>query len=302
MACLIRKCYSFLEMQTATGVISARSQRQALDWSLVLLSQGIESILEGPSEEHGWQLVIPLPEYNRALTTLQTYHRENSHRRWQQSIPWTGLLFDWRSVLWFMAIVLIFVAQTRWEPVTLLGVMDSGKVTAGEWWRLFTAVTLHANVSHLISNVSTGILLLGMAMGATGWGHSVLASFLAGGGANLMAMFLYPDTHRSLGASGMVMAALGILTAHSISLLRAGIDARQLISRAFLGGVLLFVLLGLNPDSDVLAHLMGFFIGAMLGVVISLLPADLVQSKVANRVTGGMGVMLVAACWILALS
>ena len=79
----------------------------------------------------------------------------------------------------------------------------------------FTAVMLHADTAHLISNVTIGALFLGFAMGSFGPGIALLAAFLAGAGGNLVDYWFYPSTHRGLGASGMVMGSLGLLTVYS---------------------------------------------------------------------------------------
>jgi len=61
--------------------IAARSQRQAMDWSLVLASQGIEHVLNHTAET-GWSLVVAEAEHPAALAAIRQYRLEN--RRW----PW----------------------------------------------------------------------------------------------------------------------------------------------------------------------------------------------------------------------
>ena len=69
-------------MEPATARIAVRSRRQAMDWSLVLVSQGIESAIEYSEEGAGWGLVVASPDYSRALGAIRLYRLEN--RRW----PW----------------------------------------------------------------------------------------------------------------------------------------------------------------------------------------------------------------------
>src|ERR1035437_10950698 len=89
----------------------------------------------------------------------------------------------------------------------------------GEWWRLFTATWLHADLAHLAMNMVFGFLFLGLVMGRYGPGVGLLAAYLAGVGGNLAAWLVYGENHRGLGASGVVMGALGLLTIQSVSLL-----------------------------------------------------------------------------------
>ena len=108
--------------------------------------------------------------------------------------------------------------------------MNSEAVSAGEWWRIFTAITLHSDASHLAANVSTGFLLLGLAMANYGPGIGLAAAYLAGAGGNFSGFFVYGKMHRSLGASGMVMGALGLLAAQTISLARKNPAARKYVA------------------------------------------------------------------------
>ncbi len=288
-------------METEAAIIPARSQQQAMDWSLVLLSQGIETTIEPAAEDHGWRLLVERPDYPRALQAIRQYRAENRRRPWVQELPWSGLIFDWRSVLWFLLLIGFYALSAFHTAYERAGIMDSHAVRAGEWWRLFTAVMLHANVAHLAANVTTGIILLGLAMGGLGPGLALLAAYLAGAAGNLAGLFLYPEPHRGLGASGMVMGALGLLTAQSLTLWRAGATARQLVVRGLLGGFLLLVLLGLNPDADVIAHVAGFIAGLFLGGVIALLPFAWTQKNWVNRLAELLCGGLVIWTWWLAL-
>ena len=123
------------------------------------------------------------------------------------------------------------------------GLMDNAAVAAGEWWRPFTATLLHADIAHLAANATTGILILGLAMGFYGAEVCLLATYLAGVAGNLAGFMIYGGLHRSLGASGVVMGGLGLLTVQSFFLWR---KAGALLSslNAGVGGCLLVVLLG----------------------------------------------------------
>src|ERR1051326_7747346 len=66
-------------MEPAIARIPTCSRRQAMDWSLVLASQGIETTIE--HTETGWELLVPVAEYEHALQTLRQYQHENRHWR-----------------------------------------------------------------------------------------------------------------------------------------------------------------------------------------------------------------------------
>ena len=239
-------------MESATARIPVRSQRQAMDWSLVLVSQGIETTIDQAEDGAGWGLLVAGPDYGNALRVLRQYRLENRGWPWQQAVFRPGVLFDWGSLAWALLASLFFWLNTR-ADLQSAGVMDGAAVAHGQWWRLFTAMWLHADLAHLATNTTLGLVLLGLAMGRYGTGAGLLAAYLAGAGGNLVAGLISLQTHRSLGASGMVMGALGLLAAQSFSLRRQTPHAIKFILGGICGGVMLFVLLALTPGTNVMA-------------------------------------------------
>ena len=252
-----------------------------MDWSLVLISQGIEATIDRETER-GWGLMVTEQDYKRATGILEQYRLENRHWPWRQKLPANGGLFDWASLGWVSVVSVFFWIQTH-APLSFrnCGLMDAVAVSHGEWWRLFTAVFLHADLGHYAMNVSIGFFLLGLAMGNFGTGLGLLASYLAGVGGNLATWMIYSE-HRSLGASGMVMGCVGLLASQSIFLRRGTPNKWKYIISGIAGGVMLFALLGLSPDSDVLAHLGGFLSGLILGILLQL-ARKLSRSTAASR-------------------
>ena len=64
---------------------------------------------------------------------------------------------------------------------------------------------------------------------------------------------------------------------------------------------MLFVLLGLTPGTDVLAHAGGFATGLLLGGLLTLIPG-LAQKAKTNLLCGFLFALLVIVPWWLALS
>jgi membrane associated rhomboid family serine protease len=131
----------------------------------------------------------------------------------------------------------------------------------------------------------------------------MIGSFLAGVGGNLAGLMLYPKNHLGLGASGMVMGALGLLAAQWLTLLRNGLTPRQLAVRGVLSACFLLVLLGFSPreNVDVLAHVAGFVSGLGIGAVLALLPERMRQSTWFDNVALLAWVGLVGSAWWLAI-
>lgn len=280
--------------------ITARSRHQVMDWSLVLASQGIEHIIE-QTEESGWALTVAEQDHEAALTAIRQYRLENLHWRWRRPIFQPGLFFDWSSTAWVLLTVIFYWWSETRTDLRSLGEMNGVTLMHGEWWRLFTATWLHADLGHLAMNAVFGFLFLGLTMGRYGPGTGLLAAYLGGAGGNVAAWLVYGQTHRGLGASGVVMGALGLLTIQTFALLkRRNPITTRLVASAILGGMLSFVLLGLSPGTDVVAHLGGFVTGLLLGSLLSLTPR-LSQRPWVNFTTGFLFAALVILPWLWAL-
>ena len=230
------------------------------------------------------------------------YRVENRGWRWKQQLPGSGLLFHWGALVWVAAMAAFYYwTMAAFPQLQAAGIMDSRCVAAGEWWRLFTAITLHENLPHLAANLATGFLLLGLAMARYGPGVALLAAFLAGAAGNGASLLIHSDASQSLGASGMVTGALGMLSVHSFSLWRKYRAARGLMARGAVAGFLILVLIGFGPGTDIAAHLGGFLAGAVLGLALNAAPPALWQGGWVN-VAGALALAaLVTLAWRQAL-
>jgi rhomboid protease GluP len=287
-------------IEIMTARIPARSRRQAMDWSLVLISQGIETTVDF-AEESGWGLILAAKDQEPALGILKQYQAENRHWPWRQKLSPEGALFDWTSLGWVLLIGIFFWIQTYADiGFRDAGLMDATAVYHGEWWRLFTAIFLHADLGHFALNASLGLFLLGLTMGNFGTGFGLLAAYLAGAGGNIATWFVYTGGHRSLGASGMVMGCVGLLASQAIFLGGPPTYKWKYVFAGAAAGIMLFASLGLSPGSDVLAHFGGFVTGIVLGCVLRMAPR-LSQSTTANVCAGMAFLILVILPWWLAL-
>lgn len=243
-----------------------------MDWSLVLASQAIEHSVEN-DESNGWWLAVSPMDHEQALAHIHQYRLENLHWRWRRPVFQPGLFFDWSSLAWVLLTLFFFGWSESRGDLRSLGRMDGTALAYGEWWRLFTATWLHADLAHLAANVVFGFLFLGLVMGRYGPGIGLLIAYLSGIGGNLAAWLIYGPTQLSLGASGVVMGALGLLAVPSFALLkRRNANAFKLVAGSLMAGALLFVFLGTSPGTDVVAHLGGFVSGLLLGGLMAFAP------------------------------
>ena len=282
------------------AAIAAVSERQAMEWSLVLSSQAIESTIVRTGDGNQWFLVVDAREEPRALEAIGLYRAESTGWRWRQELVWPKMVFHWGALPWCLGLVLFhLLEERRGLDLHPAGMVDSGAVMNGQWWRLFTAVTLHADVAHLAANASIGLLLFGLAMARYGFGWGLLASFLAGAAGNLFSIGLSSELHRSLGASGMVMGALGLVAAQTHGQFRHG--PWRLAYAGVLTGVLLFLLLGASPHSDVAAHLGGFVAGLIQGALLARVSQTTLEKRGPNLAALGALLGLILYAWMRAI-
>jgi membrane associated rhomboid family serine protease len=283
-----------------------------MDWSLVLASQGIQPVITGPGEfnaegnsgprQADWSLLVAPEEHPHALAAIRQYRLENHGWSWRTELPGSTLEIHSGGIFWCLAMiffhwVVTFIAP-GWEDA---GVMSSVAVGQGEWHRLFTPILLHSDLAHLMANATFGAIFLGLAMARFGWGVTLLAAFLAGALGNVFGYLVYDDRHRGLGASGMMMGALGLLCIQSFGLWRKNPKAARYILSGVLAGVLLFVLFGFSPGSDIFAHLGGFLAGLVFGAALSLATEAKLQVKRLNIAALVVTLGIIAVTWGLAL-
>jgi membrane associated rhomboid family serine protease len=205
------------------------------------------------------------------------------------------------SLAWAALLVFFHWATYARPALRDAGVMASNAVHGGEWWRVFTAITLHADVAHLAENLSIGIVLFGLAMGRYGTGTGLLASYLAGVCGNLVSLWFSAKPFQGLGASGMVMGALGLLAAQTVpSSGRAVIPMTRKLAGVG-AALLLFILYGLSPGTDTAAHFGGLVAGLILGIILVRMPHKYCTSLMVNVITGSLLLGVVSGTWWLAL-
>lgn len=153
------------------------------------------------------------------------------------------------------------------------GLNNAERVLAqGEWWRLWTALTMHANHKHLLSNLLSGYFVLNLLRTRFNSSWQWLSLLAFSGLANFLVVYTHGleawDNHRSLGFSTFVFAALGML---------AAVETKQLIQdrkiqfkklTPFTSSLFIVVMMGLGEGSDVLAHFYGFFMGMIPGLAL----------------------------------
>ena len=169
-------------------------------------------------------------------------------------------------LLWALTVFTLFVGQLRHPDWVEFGGLDAQGVFArGEWWRPVTALFLHADVAHVLSNALRGIFVFAAVLTTVGRRRGWVLIALAAIAGNLASAALnYPGPYRSIGASTAIFAGLGLLTGRAIRLVaRSDHPHRWRTMFVPLGaGLTVLGLYGAGEmHTDIIAHLTGFMAG-----------------------------------------
>ena len=247
-------------------------EQKTLEWIAVLAAAGLDYRLD--RDEHRWILYVPADQAPAARAELASYEADASSQP-----PVFPRMADLRqptphtlAALWGVGLLFAFYAWcgpfTEQDPLLQNASADAEAIMGGQWWRCITALTVHADFSHVAGNALC-LLVLGHAVcslfgGGLGW----LLILASGAGGNFAVAWLMQSGHVSVGASTASFGAIGILVAQrSMATYRRWHDWRSLWSPVWLplgSGLALLALLGTGPQSDLTAHLFGFVLGLIV--------------------------------------
>ena len=140
----------------------------------------------------------------------------------------------------------------------------------GQYYRLFTAMFLHADIQHLVNNML--MLALGGAIVEHYTGHAFyfFLYMLSGLFGNMISM-AYEIQNRlswvSVGASGAIMGLVGFVVVWILVNRKNFIRSRNLVIRLALLGLFVIEACFFQKGANTAAHTGGFLTGAVLGVI-----------------------------------
>lgn len=272
--------------------------------ALVLTAVDIQGAIRCEGEH--WILGVDPSDALRALAHLHQYKLENvpappaPPAPRQHACAWVGALL--------YALVLVGVALAissgLWRADAFeLGALDAVRVQSGQWWRLWTALTLHVSGEHLFANLGGGIWFGVLAARQLGAGTAWLLIVTGAAVANGLEAQWAPASYRSVGASTAVFTALGLMAAHSWQI---RLPLRQSWARRWAPLVAGTVLLGwlgtAGEGTDIVAHLLGFVVGGLLGATAGFTAVERALERFPQWLAGLLALASVAAAWSMALA
>lgn len=277
---------------------------ECADWAFVLDAVGVP--YERRTTTTGTSLWVEPEDHSRAAHELRHYLREN-RRPAIAPVVWPNHPHAIYGVIGY-ALVLIAVTfavlagagGANWKSA---GVLDAGFLERGEWWRVLTALTLHGDVLHLLSNLAFGALFGYPAARLFGPGIAWLLILAGAGLAYGLDALLHPPQHHLLGASTAVFTALGLVATYGWRRHMQNWSPWMRRSAPLIAGVALLAFTGTGGENtDVLAHLAGFVVGSGIGAICARLPMPAPGHYRVQWIAGFAALALLSLAWSLALT
>lgn len=289
-------------MDVPQVVRMAAERRAADEWSLALAAVGLESRIDW-SPQHGYLLLVAAADAGRARATLDAYDQENRPAPAPVPAPEYGSGIAAAALTVLLCLTFVVTGpRADGHALFAAGAADARHIRAGEWWRAVTALTLHADFAHILSNAVVLLIFGSTLCTLVGPGVGLWLLLLSGAGGNLINSAVRGAPHSAIGASTAIFGALGALAALRVMQRRRGARPSAFAAWAPLAAALaLLGLLGSSARSDVLAHLFGFLVGAVLGSMVATTWPQPPGRGAQHRLVVAAAVAL-AACWALALA
>jgi len=269
------------------------------DWALVLTSAGIpHRVVEGQGR---FTLLVEARDAAAAAAALDAYDAESVP---VPVPPAPDLGPSALGVLAAAGLLAMYVVTGPGDAATpsrwfAAGTSSAELVLHGQWWRTFTALTLHADVPHIVGNVVACLIFVTAVGRWLGAGLGALMVVGAAAIANALTAAIKGHAYVSYGASTATFAALGLLAGLQL-VRRWRYDTRRRYFWLPFGAALGFLLLqGVSQHADVWAHVLGLFAGMAAGMALAAKdvrpPGRLGQALLVLAVSA-----LMIGAWLLA--
>jgi rhomboid protease GluP len=280
-------------------------EETAAIWHLILSAVQIAHHIH--HSNHQWQLFVAADRELRAIHEIESYFTEN--KNWPPPPPapdhdFTPVLQP-PTLLLMGSMILFFSITGPWEGHSVWFTQGAGNGKSilhdGEWWRLLTALTLHANTVHLLSNCLLGGWLVHFFCRITGTGLGLFSILFTAGWGNLINVLVHGPDHQFVGFSTAVFAVIGMLAILSHQR-RKKITGSHFLIPLMAGTALLAILGSSGEHTDIGAHIFGLLCGLIFGYFLGREPLQsLRHSLLCQSVFFLIFLTLLSGSWVLAL-
>lgn len=284
-------------------IYHSRSENDCRECALVLQAVGTENQVYREADE--FVIAVAADDSARSRAELDAYATEN--RDWRNARPAARQRADgWNGVLGFVAVLSLMAVLQQRNAFSLdwfaNGKTHASLIRSGEWWRPVTALTLHIDLEHVLSNLVIGSLV-GLFAGQTlGSGLAWFCILIGGRLGNYVNAWVRPADHTSVGSSTAIFAALGLLAAHAWWQRQTRRTSRLERWVPLVGGAILLSFLGTGGGrTDIPAHVFGFLCAVPLGVLCGKLSDGLGSTRRAQVLFGLAALAVLVIAWAFAL-
>ena len=265
-------------MDKSTGastvtILATGDPEEVRTFSLVLSAAHISHTVAYNSES-SWELAVPEGDAERARYEIAAYTEENMS--WPEQIPAVDEFqptFRLMSLFIVGCLGLLHLQSGAWQQQSLwfsAGAGDSGRILGdGQYYRLVTALTLHADGLHLLSNCLLGGFLLHYFFLILGNGIGLAGLLITATLANLLNVIAHSPDHQFVGFSTAVFSVIGILS--SLNFRRHSSLGRTRLLMPLMAGSAMLAMVGSSGEhTDLGSHFFGLVIGLAAGYVLGL--------------------------------
>lgn len=248
-------------------VLATRDEQNIMAYSLVLSSVDIShKIFSTPDN---MTLQVSTKDLHAAQFQIKAYEDEN--RNWppkpDTSVKTFEPLLQPPTLLLVGALALFFTTTGPWSTHSLWFLNGAGDATKilqqHEYYRLITALTLHADTVHLLGNCFFGGFLFHFFCKLTGNGLGLFAMLFTAVLGNYLHVLLHGGEHLFVGFSTAVFAIIGML---SMLGRHNRVNKRYIRIIPFMAGAALLAMIGSSGErTDLGAHFFGLGCGFMSG-------------------------------------
>ena len=168
-----------------------------------------------------------------------------------------------------MMLIITLFTQAYWLDwggyASLMPAINKNIFSLGEVWRAFTAILIHADIGHLLSNLYMLGILSYFVYGYFGFYAYPVWTFLGAGIVNFLSVYTYHPEVRLLGASGLVYLLGGFWLTMYLFIQRQYRFSRRLM-RVFGIALMVFFPTSFEPTTSYRTHFIGFVVGVAMGL------------------------------------